>query len=506
MKDIKFEFNASSQYIKLIDNVLNTEIKSLLSLLSKNCNTEFGFNYELGGTVKQYYSNVHATILFNLFLLDLLNNNELKVLQDALFRLRDFNPNAICEKAEEDKYAWDVIEGPNSFSTALACYSLLLTKDTRLNEIKKSMKWLLRQRNDKEIWSSLKKGNANNYVTTLYSILSLRLLENTNYRNEFKDEIKTVYTEVINFIEESFIKDRASYYVLENNDASISNTIVCLYLLKILDSSKFDTFYNGAKKAINKIVLEDKNWYRSTLSDIRDDSKIKSMYTYNPSYINILLQLGWNVVDSSILKMIFWIISDLRTSWNRKDILYPWRSSDSIIQSFVCSFSIYTTLTWIKEFLKQNILNVETNLFKLISGRDVFICHVSEDKEEYIKPFYQKIVDSGISVWYDEGEILWGDSISKKIDDGITISKFAIICFSKNFLKKDGGWSDVEFRNLFQRQQAERRKIILPLILNSKDEVIEKYTLLKDISFEEWDKGIDYLNSQLKKILEISAT
>jgi len=497
-----FEFAASSQYVKLVDDAFGTNIRSLLQLFVKNCHKQYGFNYELESKIKQYYSNVHATVLFNLFSSNLLNERELKILQDSLFYLRDYNLHAVYKKADEDKYAWDVIEGPSSFSTALACYSLLLTHDTRIEEIEKSIKWLLEQRNDKEIWPTFKKGNPNNYVTTLYSILALRLYIRISSNKEIRQEINLAFKEVEEFLENSFRHNGSFYFIPQyrNNNACISNTIVSLYLLKILGSNKFNEVYNGVKKTIEQTVLEDKNWYFSILSNVRTANRIKTMYTYNPAYLIVLLQLGWSVTDRIILKMLFWIISDLKNFWIRKDIIYPWRSSDSVIQSFICGFSIQSIFTWVRRFIKANVKNIEMNLDETISGREIFLCHASEDKEEYVKPLYEDLLRNGISVWYDEGEILWGDSITEKIQEGIKLSKFAIICFSKNFLRKN--WANSEFNSLYQRQQSEGRKIILPLILNSKEEILGKYPLIKDIAYEEWSKGIPYLVSQIKKILK----
>jgi len=85
MESVKFEFGSSSQYVKLIDDTFGIETRSLLQLLAKNCHKQYGFNYELGSKIEQYYSNVHATVLFNLYLSNLLNERELKILQDSCF-------------------------------------------------------------------------------------------------------------------------------------------------------------------------------------------------------------------------------------------------------------------------------------------------------------------------------------------------------------------------------------------------------------------------------------
>lgn len=503
-RSMGFEFGSSSQYVKLIDDTFGTDIRSLQELLAKNCHKQYGFNYELGSKIEQYYSNVLATVLFNLYSSNLLNEGELKTLQDSLFCLRDFNLHPMYKKTDQDKYAWDVIEGPNSFSTALACYCLLFTRDSRMAEIEKSIKWLLEQRNDKEIWPTFKKGEPNNYVTTLYSVLALRLFTKLSANNELKQKINLTFQEVKEFIENSFRRNGSYYFVptYRNNGICLSNTIVSLYLLKILvlGSNRFSEIYDGAKKTIEQIVLEDKDWHISILSDVRRANRIKTMYTYNPAYLLVLLQLGWDITDRIILKMLFWIVSDLKNFWIKKDIIYPWLSSDSVIQSFICGFSIQSVFSWVRRYLKVNIGKIEMNLNNIVTRKDVFLCHASEDKEEYAKPLYNKLMNNSISTWYDEGEIIWGDSITDKIQEGIKLSRFAIICFSKNFLKKN--WVNSEFRNLYQRQQTEGRKIILPLILNSKEDMLERYPLIKDIAYEEWDKGIPCLVLQIKKILK----
>ena len=151
------------------------------------------------------------------------------------------------------------------------------------------------------------------------------------------------------------------------------------------------------------------------------------------------------------------------------------------------------------KYLYQNFSQIEKSLHSILLERDIFICHANADKNKYVNILYKNLRSNGISVWYDEGEIIWGDSITEKIEEGIKTSKFALICFSENFLKAN--WPYSEFVALFHRQQEEKRKLILPLILNSKDEIIKKYPLIKDIYYEEWEKGIDYLINEIKKIL-----
>lgn len=54
--------------------------------------------------------------------------------------------------------------------------------------------------------------------------------------------------------------------------------------------------------------------------------------------------------------------------------------------------------------------------------RDIFLCHASEDKLKVVKPLVAALNEAGISYWYDEAEIKWGDSVIQKVNEGLMIS------------------------------------------------------------------------------------
>jgi len=64
---------------------------------------------------------------------------------------------------------------------------------------------------------------------------------------------------------------------------------------------------------------------------------------------------------------------------------------------------------------------------KMAKQYDVFICHASDDKEDFVRPLATALRDLGASVWYDEFSLEIGDSISQKIDKGIANSRFGIV-------------------------------------------------------------------------------
>src|SRR5207244_1479019 len=68
--------------------------------------------------------------------------------------------------------------------------------------------------------------------------------------------------------------------------------------------------------------------------------------------------------------------------------------------------------------------------------RDVFVSHASEDKDAVARPLVQKLIAKGITVWFDEYELKLGDSLRRKIDQGLAQSRHGLVIMSKNFFSK----------------------------------------------------------------------
>lgn len=91
---------------------------------------------------------------------------------------------------------------------------------------------------------------------------------------------------------------------------------------------------------------------------------------------------------------------------------------------------------------------------------DVFISHASEDKELAARPLAQELSKHGLRVWLDERELRLGDSLQRKIDEGLSASRFGIIILSQAFFEKN--WTQRELDGLVSRETA-GRKVILPI-------------------------------------------
>ena len=89
---------------------------------------------------------------------------------------------------------------------------------------------------------------------------------------------------------------------------------------------------------------------------------------------------------------------------------------------------------------------------------DVFICHASQDKESFVRPFAEALRRLGVAVWYDEFSFELGDSISRQIDRGIAGTKFGIVIVSEAFIGRK--WPEHELRGLVNRDVEEDMRLI----------------------------------------------
>src|SRR5688500_5256255 len=102
--------------------------------------------------------------------------------------------------------------------------------------------------------------------------------------------------------------------------------------------------------------------------------------------------------------------------------------------------------------------------------KDVFLSHTSKDKDQFVRPFAKLLDTHGITYWLDEGELKWGDRITRKINDGLRRSKYVIIFLSDNFLGRN--WPEAELEAALNKETAEGRTIVLPIIIGNRELII----------------------------------
>jgi len=91
--------------------------------------------------------------------------------------------------------------------------------------------------------------------------------------------------------------------------------------------------------------------------------------------------------------------------------------------------------------------------------RDVFISHASEDKDQIARPLANALIEKGLSVWFDEYELTLGDSLRRKIEEGLRSSRFGVTILSHHFFSKR--WPQIELDGLFALETGSKK--ILPV-------------------------------------------
>jgi len=133
--------------------------------------------------------------------------------------------------------------------------------------------------------------------------------------------------------------------------------------------------------------------------------------------------------------------------------------------------------------------------------RDVFLCHSSTDKTDFVEPFAARLEEEKISYWLDKAEIRWGDSLIGKIEEGLNISKYVILFIGKDFPRN---WGRAEMEGAMTKEIQSGEKVVLPLFIGSDDELEafqKKHPLVARKKYLRWNVGLDAIIEELEKIL-----
>lgn len=101
----------------------------------------------------------------------------------------------------------------------------------------------------------------------------------------------------------------------------------------------------------------------------------------------------------------------------------------------------------------------------------VFLSYSGNDKT-IINEVFDRLQKSEINVWYAEYEIIPGDNIPDKINEGLSSSDVGILLLSKNYLDPISGWPKSEMNYFIQSRMASNPNNIICLNLDLRHEEI----------------------------------
>jgi hypothetical protein len=133
---------------------------------------------------------------------------------------------------------------------------------------------------------------------------------------------------------------------------------------------------------------------------------------------------------------------------------------------------------------------------------DVFICHASEDKSAVVVPLATELEKHALRVWLDRSVLTIGDSLRRKIDEGLGSSRFGVVVLSQAFFTKS--WPQRELDGLVQRELNEG-KVILPVWHNVTHADILRYSVpLADKVAISTNRGIPTLAQEIIRAVQSS--
>ncbi|GAB3267063.1 hypothetical protein GCM10027425_33700 [Alteromonas gracilis] len=67
--------------------------------------------------------------------------------------------------------------------------------------------------------------------------------------------------------------------------------------------------------------------------------------------------------------------------------------------------------------------------------RDVFLCHAWPDRNESAKELHDYLEGFGVSVWFSEKDVLLGEPLTRRIDQGLRDSKIGVVLVTPHMIQ-----------------------------------------------------------------------
>ncbi len=124
----------------------------------------------------------------------------------------------------------------------------------------------------------------------------------------------------------------------------------------------------------------------------------------------------------------------------------------------------------------------------------VFLSYSSRDKDD-VRRLAKDLTDVGVDVWLDEWEILVGDRITQKIQEGLADSDYLAVWLTRHAV--DSGWVKREWQTKYYEEASNGAVSVLPLLA----EACEIPLLLKDKKYADFTGDYVVAINELLKVI-----
>jgi TIR domain-containing protein len=131
--------------------------------------------------------------------------------------------------------------------------------------------------------------------------------------------------------------------------------------------------------------------------------------------------------------------------------------------------------------------------------RDIFLSHAFEDKA-VAREIASGLRANGRTVWFDEQELVLGDSLRRKISEGLAASRVGVVVLSHSFFKKE--WTRWELDGLTARLMAGESNVVLPVWHEISDEDVRRFSPpLADLMAVRTSEGVEVVVAQIEAVM-----
>jgi len=109
---------------------------------------------------------------------------------------------------------------------------------------------------------------------------------------------------------------------------------------------------------------------------------------------------------------------------------------------------------------------------------DIFLIHASEDAASVAEPMARQLSEAGLRVWLDSEQVTLGDSLRRRIDEGLAGARFGVVVLSPSFFKKE--WPQRELEAILSLEIASGKRILPVLHELDREALLRHSPLLAD--------------------------
>lgn len=391
--------NLIEKHVLTLDNCLDFDRitgKRLVDWFTPLVNsfTEDGAIPYLLNTKDRYRASPLSSLIVWLNMANLLPKEATDILFNKLIHLRDnceFRDldKGVTQKNYGDEMGWSLCEGVSVWSTSMALMAILGSNygidQTKVNKIKKSILWLVRQQNStKKGWAYQSYRNCQvNVPMTALALYALSLAyaqrRHFNFRGDETNLLLSAISQGFEYLNDNCKANNKKghcYWEFNGKFSCFATTWSLMAIRKIsqLDTPISDTakenFYDIKVKCFDCILSNMPKNYVCWESELfvyeagAKYNKQKNYYSFTPTLLLLLMDLGLSPYHPKVINQIRWLIHN-PSQW--KITQYDQEN----ICSFTYAMCVATIVKWLQcvSYVNSDLINEKSNkVYDLIVG------------------------------------------------------------------------------------------------------------------------------------------